>query len=1471
MLSPAMHHASSGHMGHGMAGGHSMDLMGPMGHHHTGMTNHHGHAQSPAVHPSLMNSGPSPHTPSGLGPPLQGGNAVVPASSSANQVPLAQLIEFIVQRSYHDLSVLAELLPRKTDMERKIEIFNYASRTRMLLIRLQALVKWASSASKVDKCVSIMAFCERSAQVFMDTADAMARMSRETLVRATLPNFHLPAAVEILTTGSYSRVPRCIRDRIVPPEPITPAERRQTLLKLNRVIEHRLVTSDLPVQMRNLKIENGRVTFYVKHEFEATLTLMGDGPQIPWRLLQVNVLVEDKETGEGKALMHSMQLRYVEQLLQTRLASDEPQPLHDLYSILHSLCQALQLEVLHSQTQKLCFERLGDYIRIEEYKPGRCLTISYWRELMSKDPNSELGYRFSVQVDPHDPAKPLMVYHVPPLVSDLGDKAIRSDHISLERILVSSIYVRTKSRLNELKKDIQSRLKLRDLEATLHGSPAVLSIPILEKCLRSEQLLVTVDTHTGIFLAHVPQYENNPFTTQIQQALNEDRSHLEALVSQLRFWITKQRVHKTLQQLPATSYERLPILFDLNKHPLKDLSPNRMYIRLHRQPNAILIVEFHEKETNHCEIEYQYYFLWVRPASIEDNPNDDKVVTAIPKVYLKALTMVQFDPFLVTHGTSTKVDVQELSEKIIGKRKLGGKIEPPIKRTKFPAYFISDLAHVIAFTDERIPLTALCMEFTKWGIAHSGVEIEEKAVGLVIKIFKFPHVSGVSKGAMMRLQKYLLAVNVRLVHRQGRFWRLEFVFCGTPVGSIAQKKNSAGRKTLHFTFEVSNVEKMNTTVEAMYQEWVQIVHVFDVVDQLEEYLQHDSCSISNIVGIKSYSFKDVVLEFGPNRNQTVRVEWKAPKNRFTLSFDALKQHNGIVPHNLVREQLEQHLNMHRNLSLLAKIIVETSSPLKSIALLPNIPQMGVSLHKINHPVETFVSLPQSGTHIKVLFYNTYCLDIQIRAGGLVYVRDGAISLFDQRKVIDEIQPIPGLKTFLSKYVDESAFHRRQSQTEDDNPPSPTLVGGNEEQSGVGLRFNTPHTPPSNPLTPASPLTGTTTSSSAANPGFLQSPPSGIRNPSPANIPQPSPSGQPMPSPSGFMVPSPINPVNSVGSPFPSVQSPLAAGSPGAIRPSPRPNRSHTPNLQQSQPIARILPPRLWAGAQPTPLTFQAFDELCRPCPAVAPTPGVSVLPMTLAPLHRFLGCLFLRRQLHHVIRQEEMVQVLPSNDNTTITFKVDGLVCRVLCLAGNNFQSLHLKLEPDKNMAPHWPQDMIHIMEKFFDIRVAAPPFRPNAVTAFIKILQCPIEPLKDIVNIMRYEMNPELVIRNNLKWTCRICLTVPPSAPPIIPLSQPGLLRLKDKMLLFLHIIRANVQLPPGVEPQSVVIPLVYDINLNSTTVAQKEMNPVVNIAQQHLSRLGRSGQLPMNRCTILPSVQDLLFQLTLPNEGPVSSREYV
>lgn len=56
-----------------------------------------------------------------------------------------------------------------------------------------------------------MSFLDKQSMLFVDTADMLARMARETLVHARLPNFHIPAAVEVLTTGNYSRLPACIK------------------------------------------------------------------------------------------------------------------------------------------------------------------------------------------------------------------------------------------------------------------------------------------------------------------------------------------------------------------------------------------------------------------------------------------------------------------------------------------------------------------------------------------------------------------------------------------------------------------------------------------------------------------------------------------------------------------------------------------------------------------------------------------------------------------------------------------------------------------------------------------------------------------------------------------------------------------------------------------------------------------------------------------------------------------------------------------------------------------------------------------------------------------------------------------------------------------------------------------------------------------------------------------------------------
>jgi hypothetical protein len=112
----------------------------------------------------------------------------------------------------------------------------------------------------------IMGFLDKQSLLFVETADMLSRMARETLVQARLPNFHIPAAVEVLTTGTYGRLPACIREKIVPPDPITNSEKRNTLLRLNQVIQHRLVTGNLQPQMKNLKVGGFIFARLVSHE-----------------------------------------------------------------------------------------------------------------------------------------------------------------------------------------------------------------------------------------------------------------------------------------------------------------------------------------------------------------------------------------------------------------------------------------------------------------------------------------------------------------------------------------------------------------------------------------------------------------------------------------------------------------------------------------------------------------------------------------------------------------------------------------------------------------------------------------------------------------------------------------------------------------------------------------------------------------------------------------------------------------------------------------------------------------------------------------------------------------------------------------------------------------------------------------------------------------------------------------------------
>lgn len=102
--------------------------------------------------------------------------------------------------------------------------------------------------------------------------------------------------------------------------------------------------------------------------------------------------------------------------------------------------------------------------------------------------------------------------------------------------------------------------------------------------------------------------------------------------------------------------------------------------------------------------------------------------------------------------------------------------------------------------------------------------------------------------------------------------------------------------------------------------------------------------------------------------------------------------------------------MHYNVSIcyLLQVLSDTQAPLNAINKLPTVPMLGLT-QRTNTAYQCFSILPQSATHIRLAFRNMYCIDIYCRSRGVVAIRDGAYSLFDNTKIVEGFYPAPGLK------------------------------------------------------------------------------------------------------------------------------------------------------------------------------------------------------------------------------------------------------------------------------------------------------------------------------------------------------------------------------------------------------------------------------------------------------------------------------
>ncbi|KAI8967316.1 mediator complex subunit MED14-domain-containing protein [Mycotypha africana] len=347
----------------------------------------------------------------------------------ACMVPLRVMLGKLVHKAHSDLMTLVDTLPSMSEVEKKRQILNYTTFIRKQFAKVLALVKWAENANDIQMCQNIMAFLANQNKIFQDTVDYLHKIQSD-LPAARLRNFDIPTAVDVLTTGTYQRMPTKIQDMLAPP-PLTDEEVLETFQNMNDVIRMRMITTEvLPSPLLNTyRIENGRITFKIENEFEVALTLMGPPQNRRWWIVSLDMFVQATSMGGGAAedvdfSLSDVQKQHLRMNAQKQLvppipatSSQQPQqtqtdtvsnivqsstdgeeksqqqqqdqldeqqprlffPLVHLYDYLHLCCLNLQLEILYIQSALLAKTRWVNQLQVQMSPDRTKLSLIYWR------------------------------------------------------------------------------------------------------------------------------------------------------------------------------------------------------------------------------------------------------------------------------------------------------------------------------------------------------------------------------------------------------------------------------------------------------------------------------------------------------------------------------------------------------------------------------------------------------------------------------------------------------------------------------------------------------------------------------------------------------------------------------------------------------------------------------------------------------------------------------------------------------------------------------------------------------------------------------------------------------------------------------------------------------------------------------------------------------------------------------------
>jgi len=426
-------------------------------------------------------------------------------------VSLDVIAKHVVAKAYSKLrnDLTLELAgQRHSADEKRRQLALYFATVRIQLTRLLALVRWLPNAAVIPCLVERRARAWQWGLACTQTADSLYTING-TLADARLPPYDVSLAVDLLTTGTFRRLPKLEYMWNDGQHVLNAAELQGVIAQLTDRMRARVLQEKLPPGVMVQRCSDGLLCLSVPQYFQATFTLTPADPPslnpLRWQLITFRLLV--RPAGADDRCLPTHHESRLRDVANTRLGTLEPQPLASALRMLQTAAATLALDILRHQIPELSpaapsyryAASKADKVALGEKQENEPLRLEFWA------PSKAGKIPFSVTVS-LDADHQLVVTDTPPLrppdaATDTHAPRLVPTALSLRSLVLSSMRLQARALLEELKSILVADSDLYRIfwqPTEPHGnSTPKLQVYFGREDISSPAITITVDPRSG--------------------------------------------------------------------------------------------------------------------------------------------------------------------------------------------------------------------------------------------------------------------------------------------------------------------------------------------------------------------------------------------------------------------------------------------------------------------------------------------------------------------------------------------------------------------------------------------------------------------------------------------------------------------------------------------------------------------------------------------------------------------------------------------------------------------------------------------------------------------------------------------------------------------------------------------------------------------------------------------------------------